>query len=92
MTKVEDEFSPTEVFGGDNEDFIDEQEDEESKGEEGIPFNTRTKSISSGKDDFVFERAASSMSEDDLELEASKDLMLEMERKMYESERSNVGN
>lgn len=76
-----DNFDPNEVFGGDHEDLIDELDDEESK-EENDPFKKKP-SISSGNDDCVFERANENISEDDLELVASKELMDEMECRMH---------
>jgi len=56
MTKVEDVFDPNEVFGGDNEDLIDELSDEESK-EDHEPFRKKASNFSSKDDDFIFERA-----------------------------------
>ena len=77
MNKVEDEFDPNLVFGGDNEDLIDELDEEESK-EDNEPFGQKKDSISPSVDDCIFERANEMISEDDLELGASKDLMNEM--------------
>ena len=77
MIKVEDEFDPNSVFGGDNEDLIDELDEEESK-EDNEPFGQKKDSISPSGDDCIFERANENISEDDLELGASKELMNEM--------------
>ena len=85
MTKITDLFDPNEVFGGDNEDLIDEQEEEESKEEED-PFQHNAI-----EDDCIFELANENISEDDLELVASKELMNEMVAKMHQTERSNIG-
>ena len=85
MNKDDDEFDPNEVFGGDNEDLIDELDEEESK-EDNEPFGQRKNTISSGVNDCIFERANENISDDDLEIDASKDLMNEMKQKMNESE------